>query len=75
MRSIFGWDLPPGVTEAQINAAAEGDYCEICNEGYDDCVCLPCYHYECDTRRKFFDVRGDYDCVENGHVMVAPWLD
>lgn len=42
-RSIFGWSLPPGVTNRMIEDAAghEGP-CEACGRPVDDCICPEC---------------------------------
>lgn len=43
MRSKFGWDLPPGVTQRQIDEAygQEGP-CPVCCKSVDDCICPEC---------------------------------
>jgi hypothetical protein len=38
MKSIFGWDLPPGCTNADIERVAGGDLPPCCN----DCNIDPC---------------------------------
>lgn len=42
-RSIFGWSLPPGVTQRQIDEAygQEGP-CEVCCKSTDLCICPEC---------------------------------
>ena len=45
MRSIFGWDLPPGCSQADIDrAAGMGQPCEMCGQSVDndDCICEEC---------------------------------
>ena len=40
---VFGWDLPPGCSEADIERAAGfGTSCEVCGEGVDNCICPEC---------------------------------
>jgi hypothetical protein len=39
-RSIFGWDLPPGVTTRML-PGYDDPPCEICGRG-DDCICPEC---------------------------------
>lgn len=43
MRSVFGWDLPPGVTQRMIDEAygQEGP-CDGCGESVDNCICPEC---------------------------------
>lgn len=41
-RSIFGWDLPPGVTNRMIEAQFEEGPCEVCFRHVDDCICPEC---------------------------------
>jgi hypothetical protein len=43
MRSVFGWDLPPGVTSSDIDRAygAEGT-CVVCGNAGDACICPEC---------------------------------
>ena len=37
---IFGWDLPPGVTQRHINEQFGGDAgCDICGLPVEDCEC------------------------------------
>lgn len=58
---LFGWDLPPGCTMADIERAAGGDGpCEVCGEHVDDCICP-----ECPT----CGVQGDPGCYE-AHSLV-----
>lgn len=39
MRSIFGWDLPPGCGKLP----GEEEYpCEVCGKMCDDCICPEC---------------------------------
>lgn len=58
MRSIFGWDLPPGCSYSDPNAPwNQGDGpCDICGLSADECICpecpecgaqgdIFCYHY------------------------------
>lgn len=42
-RNVFGWDLPPGVTQRQIDEAygQEGP-CAVCGKSVDCCVCPEC---------------------------------
>lgn len=41
MRSVFGWSLPPGVTQSMIDGGIEGP-CQICGLNIDDCICPEC---------------------------------
>ena len=42
-RNIFGWSLPPGVTQRQIDEAygQEGP-CAVCRKSVDMCICPEC---------------------------------
>jgi hypothetical protein len=43
MRHVFGWDLPPGVTQRMIDDAYGLDGpCEVCGEPAEDCGCPEC---------------------------------
>ena len=44
MRSKFGWDLPPGVTQRHIDEAFGGDEgpCQCCGSDPADCLCTEC---------------------------------
>jgi hypothetical protein len=42
MRSIFGWDLPPGCTHRMIEAQCEEGPCDVCGKFPDDCICPEC---------------------------------
>lgn len=43
MRSIFGWSLPPGVTNSMIERAYGGEGpCDVCGKVLDDCICPEC---------------------------------
>jgi hypothetical protein len=45
MRNIFGWDLPPGCTHADIDrAAGVGQPCDMCGLDVDseECICEEC---------------------------------
>ncbi len=43
VRSIFGWDLPPGCTHRMIDEAMGVDQpCEVCGVFVDDCICPEC---------------------------------
>jgi hypothetical protein len=39
---MFGWDLPPGVTQRMIDEQAGDELCEVCGEYPDDCKCPEC---------------------------------
>jgi len=40
---IFGWSLPPGCTQAHIDAAYGTEQpCDVCGYDVDDCVCPEC---------------------------------
>jgi len=43
-RRIFGWDLPPGVTQRMIDEAAghDGAPCECCGLDPAECICPEC---------------------------------
>ena len=43
-KSIFGWDLPPGVITRMIEQAYEADDgpCAICAKPADACICPEC---------------------------------
>lgn len=41
MRSVFGWDLPPGVTNRMIEEQCAEGPCEVCGQ-VDDCLCEEC---------------------------------
>ena len=42
-RSIFGWDLPPGCSQRDIEEAAGfGSVCEVCDQTDDECTCPEC---------------------------------
>lgn len=41
--SIFGWDLPPGVTSRMIDESMGiGMPCEVCGHDCDRCICPEC---------------------------------
>jgi hypothetical protein len=43
MRGIFGWSLPPGVTNSMIeDQAGANATCEVCGRPVDDCICPEC---------------------------------
>lgn len=54
MRSVFGWDLPPGCTQRHIDEACgtEGP-CDVCGLSASDCVCPEC---------PVCNVQGDPSC-------------
>jgi hypothetical protein len=61
MRSVFGWSLPPGVTNRMIDEQMSGP-CAVCGASEDDCVCPECH--VCGTV-------GDPKCyAEDGHGLV-----
>jgi hypothetical protein len=40
---IFGWSLPPGVTNRMIDEAyGREEPCEVCGQWPDDCICPEC---------------------------------
>ena len=42
-RSIFGWDLPPGVTSRMIDEAyGQEEPCQCCGNDPADCICEEC---------------------------------
>jgi hypothetical protein len=41
-RSIFGWSLPPGVTNKMIDDLCEEGPCEVCAKPVDSCICHEC---------------------------------
>lgn len=52
MRSIFGWSLPPGCSQHDIDSAfGNEEPCQHCGKDSDDCECA-----ECPTC-------GDYGCL------------
>ena len=61
-RSIFGWSYPPG-----CSGPPDGpDFCEVCGNGIDDCVCPEC---------PVCESVGDPNCYvgalkHNGHRMI-----
>ena len=66
MRNVFGWDLPPGCTDRDIeeNAGAFDDYCPNCGEEIErhdraaycpDCKWEKSEYYPC-------DYCGEMDC-------------
>lgn len=56
MRSVFGWDLPPGCSQRDIDeAAGVNAMCAVCANYLDDCVCPECQ--ECGEI-------GDPDCYK-----------
>ena len=61
-RGIFGWDLPPGVSLRDIEAAMGDDEerCEVCGAPAYDCVCPECPRC---------GVQGDPACYER-HGMT-----
>jgi hypothetical protein len=57
-RGIFGWDLPPGVTQRMIDEAFGIEApCDVCGKSVDDCICP-----ECETCQSVGDPRC-YDGV------------
>src|SRR5262252_1026672 len=45
MRNVFGWSLPPGVTQRMIDDAIGGGddtECEFCGQTFTGCVCPEC---------------------------------
>lgn len=45
MRHVFGWSLPPGVTQRMIDEAAggyDGQPCDVCGYDVDHCICPEC---------------------------------
>jgi hypothetical protein len=42
MSSIFGWDLPPGCTQKQIDDLFAEGPCDICGKDVDHCICPEC---------------------------------
>lgn len=68
MRHLFGWDLPPGVTQRMIDEAYGADApCMVCggwpDSSKDPCICGECP--KCGTH-------GDPDCY-NKHGMVRTY--
>jgi hypothetical protein len=66
MRNLFGWDLPPGVSQRMIDEQCEGGPCECCGHPPEDCICP-----ECD----FCESVGDPKCYlgskfGGGHDLV-----
>jgi hypothetical protein len=42
-RHLFGWDLPPGVSQRMIDeAAGEEGPCQVCGKPVEDCTCPAC---------------------------------
>lgn len=39
---MTGWNLPPGVTTAMIDALCEDGPCEVCGHSADQCICPEC---------------------------------
>ncbi len=63
--SIFGWDLPPGCTQQQIDEAFGGDrICECCGQYCEDCICP-----ECPTCGKTGNPKCYVDHDEKGHGL------
>jgi hypothetical protein len=61
MRNMFGWDLPPGCTQRQIDeAAGVGCSCDVCGNAVEDCICPECPECGC---------LGDPGCYE-AHGLV-----
>lgn len=56
---LFGWSYPPGCESVPGD---EAEYCEVCGNPVDDCVCPPC---------KVCGEYGNPQCYENAsHGMV-----
>ena len=65
--SIFGWDLPPGCTQQQIDEALGGEGlldCPVCNDGVEmngpdcaDCRYVTCGKHGCVTRQELEKLR------------------
>jgi hypothetical protein len=42
-RNVFGWDLPPGVTQRMIDDQFGTEApCDVCGKWADDCICPEC---------------------------------
>jgi hypothetical protein len=55
MRSIFGWDLPPGVSMRDLDPPECP--CDVCGRLSNDCICPEC---------PICDVPGDPGCYLDG---------
>lgn len=57
---MTGFNLPPGVTTAMINALSDEGPCEVCGRFVDDCICPEC---------PVCQAVGDPDCYDQ-HGML-----
>ena len=58
MSSIFGWDLPPGVTSSMLPGNQPEGPCEVCGLPVDDCICPECPECGCQGDPECYDKHG-----------------
>jgi hypothetical protein len=63
MRNVFGWSLPPGVTNRMIEESSGEGPCAVCGQSVDECICP-----ECSVCQSI----GDPACYENHALLRTP---
>ena len=67
MSRLFGWDLPPGVTQRHIDEqAGVSEICEVCGYVVGKCVCPEC---------PVCSMNGNPDCYNEGTIRAAHGLE
>lgn len=88
MSRMFGWSLPPGVTQRMIDEQCEDGPCAVCGRSIDACLCPECptcgaqgdpscYDHH-DLTRSAFQIASYREAVErwwneDDHPPMSDW--